>query len=260
MNLFKEFLKKYWWVVAIVVILSGVIIYQQVKLHKKNSIIYYQDSIIALNSEQYKTLAEQYQNEKNAIADLERYNKQLADELDKANETIRNYTQIIIKLKNQTYTYKDTITVFNVINDTIRVPLGKDSVFINIGNSLYDIKGVTYLYPKKGYDVLFTGKPITLDIVVSEDANGIYNSYIDVNNPDLELIKFQTRFLKEEPTFWEQVSGQVSLGLTNKNVLFDLGIAYKKWGVKGIIGLDYQSYTIQKDNFIFGGGITYQIF
>lgn len=255
-----EFLKKYWVFLLLIVIAISFIIYQQFELHQKKSIIYYQDSIMVIDSTKYSVLAQEYQNEKDAIADLERYAKGLAEVIDSKNEKIRTYEQVIIKLKNQVYTYIDTVEVFQVINDTILVPIGDDMVNIDIENSLYKVNGTTYLYPRKGYTIYFEGKPITLDIVIAEDKNGVYNSYIETNNPDLELVDFKTRFLKEPKSFWSELYGITSLGVTNKNVLFDLGIGYNKFGIKGIVGFDYQEYSISKNNVIYGLGLTYKIF
>lgn len=255
----KELLKKYWWVLLIIAVVLTYIIYLNIQLNKKNSIIYYKDSVITLNETQYKTLSEEYINEKNAKADLERYNKVLASEIEKANEIIKNYSQLVLAIKTQHYTYRDTVTFFEVVSDTIRVPIGKDSVRINLENSLYRVYGTTFLYPKKGYDIDFFGKNVTLDVVVTEDDNGIYNSYVDLNNPDLQLIKFKTRFLKSQPSFWSGFRSQVGLNFTNKNAFLDAGVSYGKWGVKGIIGMDYQQVTNQQQ-LIYGGGLTFSPF
>lgn len=252
--------KRYWWVILIVLAVGGYIAYLQMQLHEKNSIIYYKDSIQVLGDNKYKTLAEQYQNEKDAKADLLRYNKELLAEIEKAKETINSYTQIVIKLKKQQYTYVDTTKVFNVINDTIRVPIGQDSVGINIENSLYKVIGSTFLYPHKGYDINFEGKEMTLDVVVTEDINGIMHSYVDVNNSDLELIKFNTRFLKQTPSFWSGFRSQIGANLTNKNIFLDVGVSYGHWGVKGIVGFDYQQQVINQQQLMYGGGITYSPF
>ena len=255
-----EFLKKYWVFLLILVIAIGFIVYQQIQLHEKNSIIYYQDSVIQLDSTKYKTLAQEYQNEKDARADVERYAKGLLEVIDYNKEQIRTYERIILKLKQQQYTHKDTSIVFQVVNDTIKVHVGDDRVPVNIENSLYKIFGETYLYPEKGYTINFEGKEIVLDVVISEDKNGVYQSYIETNNPDLQLIDFKTRFLKPQDSFWKGFYSQTSLSLTNKNVLFDIGIGYNRFGIKGIIGADYQDYTISKNNVIYGAGITYKLF
>ena len=258
----KEFFKANGIWLIIVAVLLGFTIYQQFELKEKYSLLDYKDSLIKIDSMRYSKLALEFEDQKRIDEYLQKTNKSLSDLLDKAKEEVRVVSGLLLKLKTQHFTGKDTVHVFNVIHDTIQVPIGQDTVGFDAENSLFKVTGQTSLYPYKSYWLNFEGKPFSIDFVISEDRNGIFKTYIDTKNPDLELIDVNTRFIKEKNTlgFWGNLTGVGDICFTNKDVTTGLGILYKKIGIKGIIGYDYQDYTIAKNNLKYGGGIVFKLF
>lgn len=258
----KEFLKSNWGWLLVIILILGFVVYQQFELKEKYELLDYSDSLHKIDSVRYEKIALEFKTQEQINNDLKKSNINLSELLDKANEEVRLTSQLVLKYKNQYFSRRDTIPVFQVISDTIRVPVGQDTVGFDAENSLFKVKGQTNLYPYKGYWVNIEGKPFSIDFVVSEDRNGIFKTYIDTKNPDLELIDVRTRFIKEGSTlgFWENFSGFAGTSVTNKDASIDLNILYKKVGIRGVVGYDYQSYTIDKNNLKYGGGLVLKLF
>lgn len=256
------FILKYWkYLILCIPIIALVIwvILLQVKLKEKDSIIYYKDSLIVVGENKWKSLAEEYINQTQINADLRKNNAELGDLLEKEKVTAVQYQQLYFKLKNQTFVHVDTTVVFNTVHDTLQVPVGQDVVPFDEQNSIVHVYGKTQLYPKKGYTLTIDGKEFQVDVVIAEDANGVKFAYVDTKNPDLELMKVNTRFLKEEDvSFTSKLYGITSVNFGSKKGFLDLGVGYKKWGLKGYIG--YDDYNFKKENQFYGLGIMYKLF
>lgn len=258
----KEFLKSNWGWLLVIALILGFVVYQQFELKKKYELLDYADSLHKIDSVRYEKIALEFKTQEQINNDLKKSNINLSELLDKAKEEVRITSQLVLKYKNQYFTYKDTVQVFHVVNDTINVPVGQDTVGFIAENTLFRVVGQTNLYPYKSYWVNIEGKRFQIDFVVAEDRNGIFKTYIDTKNPDLELLDVRTRFIKEVNTlgFWGNLSGLVGTSITNKDASLDLNILYKKVGVRGVIGYDYQDYTIDKNNLKYGGGLIFKIF
>lgn len=234
--------------------------FQHNQLEEKNARIYFQDSLIALDSSRYKQVAEELQSSKQAITYLEHQNKELAGYVKDAKEEIKAITQIALRFKNQSVIKIDTTQPkFIVIKDTIQVPKGKDSVDIDEDYAgVVNVKGKTWLYPYKGYKLDFEGKEISIDLVLTQDNNGIWQYYVDTKNPNLEVLKIKAKILakEQESSFINDIHGIVSGNFTNHNSFIDLGFSYKRVGIKGIVGYTYKSIG----DIFYGGGISYILF
>ena len=139
------------------------------------------DSIIQLDRERYSKLGEEYKSKEQALADLKTENQELHKYIDEKNEQLRFYSNFYLKHKDSTY-YRIIDSVrFVLIDSTIQVPLGQDSVGFNEENSIVKVSGFTFLYPSKGYLMNIEGKPFRLDVVVTE-KNGLYKGYLDTVN------------------------------------------------------------------------------
>jgi len=249
-----EFIKKYWLSIilfVVIVILSIWIFSLKKDLNDRENLIYVTDTITVIDSTRYSTLMAEYQNLQSAFADLERKNKSLYNIIKDNEEEISSYISIVLKLKEQIKEHI-TDTVFIVKNDTLLVPIGDDKVYINEESGIVKISGYTYLYPKKGYVVTIEGKEINLDIVITQDKNGVYKAYIDTQNPELELIKFVPRFVgkdKTDDSFWKNIGGIVGMNMTNQNLFIDAGITYRGTGLKAIFGYQYDNIDNSKGKF-----------
>lgn len=247
-----------------------VLIYKAITLSKKlderDSRLYKLDSLRVIDSTKYAQAVEDVRTEKQIRYQLEVQNKNLADNEEIKNNTIRLLNQTVLQLKSVQYTktYVDTqyipVLVADSSGDYIKVPVGGDTVmFAEDYGRFLSIQGKTWLYPAKNYVIDLTGKQITLDIVMTEDDNGIWNSFIDVNDPILSVIKFNTKINRVDHTksFWSNLSGMVGANLTNKSAFIDAGLSYSKIGVKGILGFIYSNYNtlLDKGNLMYGGGI-----
>lgn len=249
-----EFIKKYWSsiILFVVIIILSIWIFSLKKdLNDRENLIYVTDTITVIDSTRYSTLMAEYQNLQSAFADLERKNKSLYNIIKDNEEEISSYISIVLKLKEQIKEHI-TDTVFVVNNDTILVPIGDDKVYINEETGIVKVTGYTYLHPKKGYIIKIEGKDIILDVVITEDANGVYKAYIDTQNPELELIKFVPRFVgkdKTDDSFWDNIGGMVGMNMTNQNLFLDAGITYHGTGLKAIFGYQYDNINNSKGKF-----------
>ena len=214
------------------------------------------DSVIQYDSLRYSKLAREYKSKEEAMVDLKTENQELYTIIEEGNEQLRYYSNVVLKLKNRIIHRITDSVRFVLVEDTIRVPLGQDSVGFDEENSLVRVHGFTFLYPNKGYLMNIEGKPFRLDVVVTE-KNGLFKGYLDTNNPDLELIDMKVRVLREErdKSFWSNFGGMVGISITTRNSFLDAGISFKKFGIRGILGYDYQNLQIDKNNGFFGGGI-----
>lgn len=217
-----------------------------------------QDSLFKLDSVRYSQLAKEYSSLEEAKADLESKNKDLSEIIDNNEEEIRYYSNLILKVKNQIITRVDTVK-FVVVDSVLQVPLGQDTVNFSAENSLVRVDGVTQLFPTKGYWLNFQGKPFALDIVVTEDNNGLFKGYVDTKNSDLEVSKLNVKVLREPKKFWDDVQILSGINFTTKNAFLNLGFMKSKLGINVIGGFDYQNYTIDKENLFYGGGILYKL-
>lgn len=258
-----QLLKKSWPLFILGILLLGSLVYnfiQNNEISEKNAKIYFQDSLLVLDSTKYKQVVEELQSEKQATNYLKTQNQGLADLVKEAKEEIKAITQIALKFKNQSVIRIDTTQPkFIVLRDTIQVPIGKDSVDIDENYAdVVQIKGKTWLHPNKGYKLDFESKPINLDLVLTQDKNGIWQYYVDTHNPQLEVFKIKAKILTKEAenNFWSDIHGIVSGNFTNHNSFIDLGFSYKKIGIKGIVGYTYQ----QINDVFYGGGVSYILF
>lgn len=251
-----NFIKKYGLYIFLILVIAGGFFYFQKQLYEKNSQIYVRDSLIQDDSVRFHQLAEQYTTEKQARLDLEKQNKELAKLIEDANLQIRSFSQLLLKIKSQTFTHIDTIHIpFTLSGDTILVPIGQDSVQFAGENDIVKIGGSTFLYPRKGYIVTLEGKPFPLDIVVAEDRNGAFFAYVDTHSPDLELSKITTRVLPYQKSFWENVGFLGGIELTTRNSSLKLGAGYKDWYGYVTGGYDYKDLNIDKTNLYYGIGV-----
>lgn len=213
-----------------------------------------QDSLVQLDSARYFKLFEEYESEKQAKHDLENRNKELFEIINKNNETIRYYSELVVKLKNQKYSRVDTTVKFVMKDSIIYVPYGDDVVYFDEENDIMRIHGKTFLYPQKGYLLNVDGKPVNVEVVVTE-KKGMLTGYIDTGTPDLELTDATFRFLREPKSFWSDVDLIGSINATTKNTFIDLGVTKGNFGVKGIVGYDFQNYRLNKNDIFYGFGI-----
>lgn len=238
----KEFLKKYWSQIVLIVIIVGIIIYSSINISGKNGQIYYQDSLKQIDSMRYSQVALEYKTEKQANEDLKRENKALYDIVNQNKEQIRSLSQLVLKLETKTYTRIDTISVpFLVHGDTVQVPLGQDSVKFAEENSIIKVYGSTFLYPHKGYTLTLEGKEFPIDLLVTEGKDGEFHSYVDTHNPDLKLMKLNTKVLRYQKGFWDKVNFLLGANILKSNLtlvpqIFG-GISYNQFGVSGILQL-----------------------
>lgn len=242
----------------VVILLIGSITYnivQHQEIKKKDKIQYDLDSLQKYDSVRYSQLALNYRTIEQAKNDLESKNASLYDIISKQNENIDSYVRTILKLKDQVIIKHDTVTHFIVKDSIIQVPIGDDKVSIHEGNDLFDIVGTTYLYPVKGYDLSIKGKPFGIDLVITEDINGIYKSYIDTKTTDLQLLSINTKVIRETPSFWKQLSLLGSLYLGNNTTTLGANVMYKKIGVGSLMTYDYNQKEIK-----YSFGLTYKIF
>ncbi len=259
-----EFLKKYGILLLLGVFLLASVIYnivQKYEIADKNAKIYSQDSLIKLDSTKYKQVTEELQNEQQAKAYLIQINKDLAAQIEKAKEDIKEITQLVLKVKSQTFTYIDTNHVLISVNDTVKVKVGEDSVDINANyGDVAQIKGKTWLYPYKGYKLDVEGKPINVDIVLTEDENGVYNTYVDTHNANLELLKINPKVLanNNKPGFFDNIHLLTGLDVTTQNIGINLGLSFSKLGIKGIVGHTFNSNITQP--LYYGAGVYYYLF
>ena len=255
-----------WKTILYIVLLIGIVILSVFlyKSCKNNDDLAYKisikDSLIKIDSTKYSKIAEEYNNEKQANSDLRAKNKELSEYLQENKETIRYYSNLVLKLKNQTYYNIVDSVKFVIIGDTIRVPVGMDTVGFDEENSLVRVHGFTFLVPNKGYLMNIDGKPFPLDIVVTEDRDGIFTGYVDTKNPDLEVTDMTVRVLRQSPGFWDNFGIFTSLNLTNQNTFIDLSFVKGRFGIRGIVGYNYMDYVIDKNNLQYGCGIIYKLF
>lgn len=256
--------KKIIWLIVVGLLLTISIyinIKQQLHIREKDNQIYVTDSLRKIDSTKYCNIAIEYQNSKQANNDLKRQNEGLLEEIQKGKEQITTLTNLVLKIKNQQFTHYDTVTVFKVKDSIIQVPIGDDIVKFDEKNDIMRVYGETSLYPKKGYKMNFEGIPFSVDLVLTEDENGVFKSYLDTKTKDLEAVKINTRVLRyNDVSFWKDFSSIVGLNLTTKNTFIDFGLLYKKVGLKVIGGYDYQNYTIEKGNLYYGAGFVYKLF
>lgn len=267
-------------------VLVWALIGQVNKNNELNNRVYVLDSIHKLDSTQYSQIALEYQTTQQANVDLKKSNESLSEKL-KKDEEVRQYTQVTLKGKKQTYQKIDSSNFHfydpnlkpdwsKILTDTVGFTIGKfkvfdtltyktnifyslqqgyDSVKIDINNSLYRVSGASWLIPNRGYNLTVDPKPFTLDLLTTEDANGVFNSYVDTRNPDLEAVTIRTRVLRYQKSFWENLMFMGTVGATNFDTYVGLTGFYKKIGIGVITGYDYRSLTIEKNNVKFGGNI-----
>ena len=255
-----------WKTICIIVLIIGIaiLLFTNYKSCNTNDDLAYKismkDSLHKIDSTKYSKIAEEYKNSEQANSDLMAKNKELSEYIQERDETIRYYSSLVFKLQNQTYYRIIDSVEFSIINDTIRVPIGMDTVNFDEENSVVRVHGYTFLVPNKGYLLNIDGKPFPLDVVVTEDRDGIFTGYVDTKNPDLELTDMTVRVLRNSPGFWDNFGIFTSFNLTNQNTFIDLSFVKGKFGIRGIVGYNYMDYVIDKNNLQYGGGIIYKLF
>jgi hypothetical protein len=245
-----------WYIIAAVIIALGIwIVVLNIRLSEKNHKIYYQDSIHHIDSTKWMVLTELYKSIKQAHSDLKRENAALLDTIENRNEEIRMFTNFVIGFKKKIYIRVDTTTKFEVRNDTIYVPIGDDTVYIKENFiDLIEVEGYTVLNPYKKSELEFSQpKPLEFDIVITEDENGVYNTYLDLKNPNLSVLKFKSRLILQERAekFWDRIGGMTGMFFTNEFGFVTAGISYRHIGIGGLYGKYYDDL---KSNII-GAGV-----
>lgn len=255
---------KYWpyILIGILVIGIGYYIYTLKKeINAKNNRIYVQDSLIKVGDNEYKKLTEEYRLQEQIDNDLKKRNDSLYSVINKKQENIVYLNSIILKLKNQSYTKIDTVTKFIIKDSIIYVPIGDDIVTIEEENSLFKINAQTFLYPQKGYILNLEGKPFTVDLVLTEDDNGVFQTYVGTQNSDIELINFNPKVFKKDNTKeFRKFSAFLGGTYTTNNGFLNLDVMYNRIGLRGAVGFDYKKYTPDEEKLFWGIGLTYQLF
>lgn len=250
------------------ILVLGYFLYKIISLSRevdeKNTRMYKLDSLHHIDSTTSSQLVEDLKTEKQIKQAAQEQNKKLFDEIDQSKETIKILSQTVIQLqsKHVSGSYTDTIYNIQYVSDTsgnyLKVPIGGDTVkfFLDYGK-LLSIDGKTWLYPNKNYEVNVNGKQITLDIIFTEDNNGVYTGYIDTNDPILSTIKFTTK-INRDPTssqsFWSKFGLTTGIALTTRNSFLHLGPSFSGYGIEGILGFDYSNLSISKSNVFYGIG------
>ncbi len=245
-----------WYIIAAVVIALGIwIVVLNVRLNEKNHKIYYQDSIHRIDSTKYMVITELYKSIEQAHGDLKKENAALLDTIENRDEEIRMYTNFVIDFKKKTFIRVDTTYKFLVKNDTIYVPIGNDTVHIKENFiDLIEVTGYTVLNPYKKSELEFSQpKPLEFDIVLTEDENGVYSTYIDLKNPNLAVLDFKSRLIIQERAerFWDRIGGMTGVFLTNEFGFVTAGISYRHIGIGGLYGKYYDD--LKSD--IIGAGV-----
>jgi len=94
-----------------------------------------------------------------------------------------------------------------------------------------------------------------LDVVISEDRNGVFNTYVDTKNPQIKVSAINTRVLRYQKSFWESIGFLIGAEGTTRNTSLKLGAGINNWFLHGTVGYDYKNLSIDKSNVFYGIGI-----